>query len=155
MQTKQFTGDTIDDVLAQVRGAFGEDAVILETRNVVRGGLAGFFGRAGIEVTAADRMPGAEAPAHAVDLLDTDGAADTAADPGDALDADEFLRRLGAHLAPPPAEGPADEPPPAAAAEPDAADAAGAGTESAEEERERARAIVEAGVPSAFVIDLR
>lgn len=82
MQTKRFSGDTIDDVLMQVRGELGEDAVILETRRIVRGGIGGFFGKAGIEVTAADAMP---------------------TDPGEEVretaDADEFLRRLEEHLA--------------------------------------------------------
>lgn len=90
MNTKQFSGATIDDVLAQVRGEFGEGAVILETRRVVRGGLGGFFGKVGIEVTAADSMPD-----------DGDDAAGVpTAEPVDEGDPDEFLRRLQEHLAP-------------------------------------------------------
>lgn len=92
MNTKQFSGATIDDVLTQVRGEFGEGAVILETRRVVRGGFGGFFGKVAIEVTAADGMPD-----------DGDDAAmvtPSADEPADQADPDEFLRRLQAHLAP-------------------------------------------------------
>ncbi|HTI33420.1 MAG TPA: hypothetical protein VL422_07045 [Miltoncostaea sp.] len=53
MQIKQFSADTIDEVLAQVRAELGEDAMILQTKRVVRGGLGGFFGKEGVEVTAA------------------------------------------------------------------------------------------------------
>lgn len=59
MQIKQFSGATIDEVLAQVRQELGEDAVILQTKRVVKGGIGGFFGREGVEVTAADGL-GAE-----------------------------------------------------------------------------------------------
>ena len=55
MQIKQFAADTIDEVLAQVRAELGEDAMILQTKRVVRGGLGGFFGREGVEVTADER----------------------------------------------------------------------------------------------------
>ncbi|MEQ9093500.1 MAG: hypothetical protein RLN63_05295, partial [Miltoncostaeaceae bacterium] len=117
MQTKQFSGATIDDVLGQVRAEFGDEAVILETRNVVRGGVAGFFGKAAIEVTASDQMPGADAPADGLDLLDTDEApaARPASRPASAvqaepapedavLDTEAFLRNLGRHRAPEEAE---------------------------------------------------
>lgn len=54
MQIKQFTGASIDEVLHDIRAELGEEAVILQTRRIVRGGLGGFFGREGIEVTAAE-----------------------------------------------------------------------------------------------------
>ena len=53
MLIKQFTGTTIDEILPQIRGELGEDALILATRRVTRGGLGGFFGRETLEVTAA------------------------------------------------------------------------------------------------------
>lgn len=62
MQTKQFTGASIDEVLRQIRADLGEEAVILETRRVVKGGLGGFFGREMIEVTAADGLEGEATP---------------------------------------------------------------------------------------------
>lgn len=134
MQTKQFTGDTIDDVLTQVRGELGDDAVILETRNIVRGGIAGFFGKAGIEVTAADRMPDPDGQpgARRLDVLDT-------AEPPPAaegtVDSDEFLRRLGEHLTAP--DAPASTGEVGASPAPD-------GTQRIVDDRERARAIIEA-----------
>lgn len=135
MQTKQFTGDTIDDVLTQVRGELGDDAVILETRNIVRGGIAGFFGKAGIEVTAADRMPDPDGQAgeRRLDVLDT---AEPAPAADGAVDSGEFLRRLGEHLttAPETAPGTAEA---GAAPTPD-------GTQRIVDDRERARAIIEA-----------
>jgi len=48
VQTKQFSGATIDEVLAQVRAELGEEAVILQTKRVVKGGIGGFFGREGV-----------------------------------------------------------------------------------------------------------
>ncbi len=86
MQTKRFSGDSIDDVLTQVRGEFGDEAVILETRRIVRGGIGGFFGKAGIEVTAADAMPAEAVAALPEPVVE---------------DADDFLRRLEQHLADP------------------------------------------------------
>ena len=57
MQIKQFTGATIDEVLTQVRAELGDEAVILQTKRVVKGGIGGFFGREGVEVTAAEGLP--------------------------------------------------------------------------------------------------
>jgi flagellar biosynthesis protein FlhF len=68
MLIKQFTGTTIDEILPQIRAELGEDALILATRRVTRGGLGGFFGREVLEVTAAEggtREEIAEANAHA------------------------------------------------------------------------------------------
>ena len=56
MNTKQFVGASIDEVLRDIRAELGDEAVILHTRKVVKGGLGGFFGREMIEVTAADRL---------------------------------------------------------------------------------------------------
>lgn len=63
MQIKQFTGATIDEVLTQVRDELGEEAVILQTKRVVKGGLGGFFGKEGVEVTAAEGLPPGEGEA--------------------------------------------------------------------------------------------
>ena len=57
MQMKQFSGATVDEVLLKVRAELGEDAVILQTKRVVNGGIGGFFGRQGVEVTAAEGLP--------------------------------------------------------------------------------------------------
>lgn len=53
MLIKQFTGTTIDEILPQIREELGDDALILATRRVTKGGLGGFFGRETLEVTAA------------------------------------------------------------------------------------------------------
>ena len=57
MQMKQFSGATVNEVLLKVRAELGEDAVILQTKRVVNGGVGGFFGRQGVEVTAAEGLP--------------------------------------------------------------------------------------------------
>ncbi|MCC6833169.1 MAG: hypothetical protein IT200_17685 [Thermoleophilia bacterium] len=54
MQIKQFTGSSVDEILKQIRAELGDDAVIIQTRRIVRGGIGGFFGREMIEVTAAE-----------------------------------------------------------------------------------------------------
>lgn len=53
MLIKQFSGTTIDEILPQIREELGDDALILATRRVTKGGLGGFFGRETLEVTAA------------------------------------------------------------------------------------------------------
>lgn len=60
VQMKQFSGATVDEVLLKVRAELGEDAVILQTKRVVNGGIGGFFGRQGVEVTAAEGLPDAD-----------------------------------------------------------------------------------------------
>ena len=60
MQMKQFSGATVNEVLLKVRAELGEDAVILQTKRVVNGGIGGFFGRQGVEVTAAEGLPDAD-----------------------------------------------------------------------------------------------
>ena len=148
MQIKQFAADTIDEVLAQVRAELGEDAMILQTRRVVRGGVGGFFGKEGVEVTAAagadagpaNQEAAASVAAPAVDTLDTTGAEEPPVE--DIAPPDPFGRHLDgrlaaaeeaeAGLAPPPA--PAT---PAAAYARQAAPFAAGGTE-------RSRAILEA-----------
>ncbi len=79
MEIRQFAADTIDEVLAQVRAELGEEAMILQTKRVVRGGVGGFFGKEGVEVTAAagadtgaaNQEAAASVVAPAVDVLDT------------------------------------------------------------------------------------
>ncbi len=50
---RRFTAPVIGDALAMVRRTLGEDAVILRTRKVRRGGLLSFLSRELVEVTAA------------------------------------------------------------------------------------------------------
>ncbi|MCU0306407.1 MAG: hypothetical protein MUE51_01310 [Thermoleophilia bacterium] len=91
MQVRQFTGATIDEVLPKIREELGEDALILQTKRVVRGGIGGFFGREGIEVTAA------EGPSHEeLATLNAEAAAPVPA----AAEEDEppFARALAARL---------------------------------------------------------
>lgn len=57
MRVKTFQGRTLEEVLPQVREQLGPEAVVLGQRNVVQGGVGGFFGKRMIEVSAADRMP--------------------------------------------------------------------------------------------------
>lgn len=77
MNTKQFVGASIDEVLRDIRAELGDDAVILHTRKVVKGGLGGFFGKEMIEVTATDSLEeGEQAPATAsvIDVVDEEPA---------------------------------------------------------------------------------
>ncbi|MEW6583075.1 MAG: hypothetical protein AB1416_09980, partial [Actinomycetota bacterium] len=65
MMIRQFTGATIDEILPQVRDELGDDALIISTRRVAKGGIGGFFGRELIEVTAAPGGQGGIAEANA------------------------------------------------------------------------------------------
>ena len=53
MKLRKFRGPDIRTVMDQVRQALGEDAVILDTHDVIEGGISGFFGTRAIEVVAA------------------------------------------------------------------------------------------------------
>ena len=56
MKLKTFRAKTMAEALAQVKQAFGGDAVILNTRTVNRGGVLGVGGREHVEITAARDM---------------------------------------------------------------------------------------------------
>lgn len=149
MQIKQFSGATIDEVLAKVRDELGEEAVILQTKRVVTGGIGGFFGREGVEVTAAEGLPAGEgeranreaaasvaAPPAGIDL--TDEAAEAPADFVPMPFGRHLDSRLEAAL-----EAEAGAPPPPAPATPAAAYAR-ATVPFAPGERERTEAIIQA-----------
>ena len=58
MRIKKFTGFTAKEATDKMRREFGDDAVILNTRRVAKGGLLGIGGGEYFEVTAAyDEMP--------------------------------------------------------------------------------------------------
>lgn len=56
MKLKTFRAKTMAEALAQVKQAFGSDAVILSTRTVDRGGVLGVGGKEHVEITAARDM---------------------------------------------------------------------------------------------------
>jgi flagellar biosynthesis GTPase FlhF len=149
MLIKQFTGATIDEILPLIREELGEDAVILSTRRVTRGGIGGFFGREMLEVTAA------RPEAREVAAANAEAAARPSGEHGTAS-REPFSRHLIGRLeaareaeqglgGPPPGAGGA---PPAAPAAAYARAAAGAGDTAAHPfapgEDERTRAIVAA-----------
>jgi flagellar biosynthesis protein FlhF len=159
VQIKQFSGSTIDEVLDQVRAELGEGAVILKTRRVVKGGVGGFFGREGIEVTAAEGMPEGEASAANIEAAASVAAPQepqpaiaapaVAPAPAPAPEATPFLSHLGTRLAA--AEEAEDDPAmavPGPAASPAAAYARGGATAPARPfapgDAERTQAILEA-----------
>lgn len=147
MQIKQFAADTIDEVLARVRAELGEDAMILQTRRVVRGGVGGFFGKEGVEVTAAagadagaaNQEAAASVAAPAVDVLDTAEPEAPAGIPAE----DPFRNHLDGRLAAAEeAESGFAPLPPAAALARQAAPFASGGTERSQAILEAARAAV-------------
>ncbi len=64
MLIKKFTGYTMNEALAQVKAELGEDAVILQSRKLDKGGLLSIGGKSQVEVTAAtpDRHPAPTTP---------------------------------------------------------------------------------------------
>jgi flagellar biosynthesis protein FlhF len=160
VQIKQFSGATIDEVLTKVREELGEDAVILQTKRVVTGGIGGFFGREGVEVTAAEGMPAGEgeranreaaasvAAAPALEATTADVEDEAGADDADAFVPTPFGRHLDTRLAAA-EEAEAMAPPAAAPASPAAAYARAAAPAApaapfAPGDRERTQAIIEA-----------
>jgi flagellar biosynthesis protein FlhF len=154
VQIKQFSGATIDDVLTQVRAELGDEAVILQTKRVVKGGIGGFFGREGVEVTAAEGLPPGESesanreaaasvaapPPPTIDLRDDEAPAE----PDEEFVPAAFRRHLESRLAAA-EQAEADAPPmtPGAPASP-AASYARAGAPFAPGDLERTQAILEA-----------
>ena len=51
-ETKTYFGESLDEVLPQIRTELGPDAMIVRQREGVLGGIGGFFGRKCIEVDA-------------------------------------------------------------------------------------------------------
>lgn len=159
MQIKQFSGATIDEVLTQVRTELGDEAVILQTKRVVKGGIGGFFGREGVEVTAAEGLPPGESesanreaaasvaapPAPAtIDVRDDEASEEPSQGPEEEFVPAAFRRHLESRLAAA-EQAEADAPPatPGAPASP-AATYARAGAPFAPGDLERTQAILEA-----------
>jgi flagellar biosynthesis protein FlhF len=59
MKVKKYTGETMQDVIFQVKADLGPEAVIVNKRKFKKGGLFGFFGREMFEVVAALEAKGA------------------------------------------------------------------------------------------------
>ncbi len=55
--TQTFSGASLDEVLPQIRAQLGADAVVLERRDGVEGGVGGFFGKRSVEVDACPARP--------------------------------------------------------------------------------------------------
>ena len=153
MQMKQFSGATVNEVLLKVRAELGEDAVILQTKRVVNGGIGGFFGRQGVEVTAAEGLPDADEAnqeAAASVAVPTEADADAEYDTG--ARENPFQRHLEGRLAAAEEAEALDAPPaPGAPASPAATYARSAGATPAPAPRpfasgdlERSHAILEA-----------
>lgn len=53
MNIKKFTGSTMQEIMAQVKSEFGEDAMIIQSKKVKKGGVLGLFTKEYIEVMAA------------------------------------------------------------------------------------------------------
>lgn len=53
MKVKRFYGDTMPDLLNQVKSELGSEAIIIQSRKVRKGGMFGFFGPPLLEVIAA------------------------------------------------------------------------------------------------------
>lgn len=54
MANRTFSGSSEDEVVAKIKAAFGNDALILNTRRVKRDGIQGLLGRTMIEIDACD-----------------------------------------------------------------------------------------------------
>ncbi len=69
MRIKKFTGTTLKEATDAMRGTLGEDAIILSTRRVPKGGLLNFLAKDGFEITAAvDEQPVTRSGAFAKQL---------------------------------------------------------------------------------------
>jgi flagellar biosynthesis GTPase FlhF len=73
--SKLYFGDSLEDVLPEIRAELGPDALIVRQREGIVGGIGGFFGRKCVEVearAAAPPSPLRSLPAHSIiDVYDT------------------------------------------------------------------------------------
>lgn len=53
MKLKKYRGRNVPDLLRRIRRELGKEALILQTRPVIEGGLLGFFGKSAVEVVVA------------------------------------------------------------------------------------------------------
>ncbi|TDO94478.1 flagellar biosynthesis protein FlhF [Halanaerobium saccharolyticum] len=67
MKVKKYTGETMQDVIFQVKADLGPEAVIVNKRKFKKGGLFGFFGREMFEVVAALEAKSADSIAELSD----------------------------------------------------------------------------------------
>ncbi len=75
MGIKKFTGSTAKEAVDKMRAEFGDDAVVLNTRRVARGGIMSVAGGEYVEVTAAfDETPMRVAPKMPIRSGDAQGA---------------------------------------------------------------------------------
>ncbi len=72
--TQTFTGRSLEELLPKIREALGEDAVVVARRDVLAGGIGGFFAKRAIELEARPARP-------RVDVVDEAPAMPPAAEP--------------------------------------------------------------------------
>src|SRR5689334_21578419 len=66
MQTQQFDGPSLAELLTTVNDKYGEDALIVSARKLRKGGVAGFFTREWFEVTV--EVPEEPTPSFAAQI---------------------------------------------------------------------------------------
>jgi flagellar biosynthesis protein FlhF len=98
MRIKKFEGDTLQEALSKVKRDFGADAVILQTKKYIKGGVFGIFGRQRTEVTAGIDInvekPQAPAPQAARPQAAARRAMNASYGGGSALDSFDTHRRV-------------------------------------------------------------
>jgi flagellar biosynthesis GTPase FlhF len=71
-ETTVYRGDTLEELLPQIREELGSDAVIVRQREGIVGGVGGFFGKKCVEVEARPAQPRPSMPSRSVvDAYDT------------------------------------------------------------------------------------
>jgi flagellar biosynthesis GTPase FlhF len=71
-ETTVYRGDTLEELLPQIREELGSDAVIVRQREGIVGGVGGFFGKKCVEVEARPASPRPSMPSRSVvDAYDT------------------------------------------------------------------------------------
>lgn len=72
VETTVYRGDTLEELLPQIREELGSDAVIVRQREGIVGGVGGFFGKKCVEVEARPASPRPSMPSRSVvDAYDT------------------------------------------------------------------------------------
>lgn len=78
VQTKTYFGESLEELLPQIRAELGPDALIVRQREGIVGGIGGFFGRKCIEVEAQPALVRSALPPRAIiDAYDTGDGEDT------------------------------------------------------------------------------
>ncbi len=68
MRIKKYTAENMTEVITQIKNDFGQEAIILQSKNIMKGGFLGFFSKQLVEITAGIDI---DIPENSLEKLET------------------------------------------------------------------------------------